>query len=86
MELNLQIVKQSLNIDYSDNDAYLQLLLDANIKKAEEITGIDCLDFNSEIKLAILEDVAFDFENRGSENANNNTIAVYRRYSKRAML
>lgn len=87
MELTLRIVKQSLNIDYTDNDDYLELLLDASIERAENITGIDRLDFNFELQMAIISDIGFAFENRGNEaEVQNNSIKVFRKYSKRAML
>ena len=87
MELNLQIIKQSLNIDYTDNDDYLELLLDASIERAENITGIERFDFNSELKMAVISDIGFAFENRGNEaEVQNNSIKIFRKYSKRAML
>ena len=87
MELNLQAVKTSLNIDYPDSDAYLLLLLDGSIETAERITGIKKEDFNSALKIAVLSDIAFAFENRGNEaEVENNSIKVFRKFAKRAML
>ena len=77
-------VKKYLNIDFEDYDSMLQIMLDASIDRAETLTGVDKLEFNSEIKLAIMKDVAFSFENRGSNsNLNTDTIATYRRNSLR---
>ena len=77
-------VKKYLNIDFEDYDSMLQIMLDASIDRAETLTGVDKLEFNSEIKLAIMKDVAFAFENRGSNsNLNTDTLATYRRNSLR---
>ena len=77
-------VKEYLNIDFDDYDNMLQIMLDASIDRAKTITGVDKLEFNSEIKLAIMKDVAFAFENRGSNSQiNTDTLATYRRNSLR---
>ena len=77
-------VKEYLNIDFDDYDSMLQIMLNASIDKAKTLTGLDSDNFNSEIKLAIMKDVAFAFENRGSNSQiNTDTIATYRRNSLR---
>jgi len=82
--ITLISVKKYLNIDFDDYDSMLQIMLDASIDRAETITGVDKLEFNSEIKLAIMKDVAFAFENRGSNSQlNTDTLATYRRNSLR---
>ena len=82
--ISLISVKEYLNIDFDDYDSMLQIMLDASIDKAKTITGVDEDNFNSEIKLAIMKDVAFTFENRGSNSQlNTDTIAIYRRNSLR---
>ena len=82
--ITLVEVKKYLNIDFDDYDSMLQIMLDASIDRAETITGVDKLEFNSEIKLAIMKDVAFAFENRGSNSQiNTDTLATYRRNSLR---
>ena len=82
--ITLVEVKKYLNIDFDDYDSMLQIMLDASIDKAKTITGVDEDNFNSEIKLAIMKDVAFAFENRGSNSQiNTDTLATYRRNSLR---
>ncbi len=82
--ITLVEVKEYLNIDFDDYDSMLQTMLDASIDRAKTITGVDEDNFNSEIKLAIMKDVAFAFENRGSNSQiNTDTLATYRRNSLR---
>lgn len=82
--ITLVEVKEYLNIDFDDYDSMLEGMLDASIDRAETITGVDKDNFNSEIKLAIMKDVAFAFENRGSNSQiNTDTLATYRRNSLR---
>ena len=82
--ITLVEVKKYLNIDFDDYDSMLQIMLDASIDRAKTITGVDEDNFNSEIKLAIMKDVAFAFENRGSNSQlNTDTLATYRRNSLR---
>ena len=77
-------VKEYMNVDYPDLDGTIQIMLDASIDKARTLTGLDSDNFNSEIKLAIMKDVAFAFENRGSNSQiNTDTLATYRRNSLR---
>ena len=82
--ITLVEVKEYMNIDYPDLDGTIQIMLDASIDRAKTITGVDEDNFNSEIKLAIMKDVAFAFENRGSNSQiNTDTLATYRRNSLR---
>ena len=82
--ITLVEVKEYMNVDYPDLDGTIQIMLDASIDRAKTITGVDEDNFNSEIKLAIMKDVAFAFENRGSNSQiNTDTLATYRRNSLR---
>lgn len=82
--ITLADVKDYMPIDFDDYDSMLQTMLDASIDRAKTITGVDEDNFNSEIKLAIMKDVAFAFENRGSNSQlNTDTLATYRRNSLR---
>ena len=82
--ITLVEVKEYLNIDFDDYDSMLERMLDASIDRAKTLTGLDEDNFNSEIKLAIMKDVAFAFENRGSNSQlNTDTLATYRRNSLR---
>lgn len=82
--ISLVEVKEYLNIDFDDYDSMLERMLDAAIDRAKTLTGLDEDNFNSEIKLAIMKDVAFAFENRGSNSQiNTDTLATYRRNSLR---
>ena len=82
--ITLADVKDYMPIDFEDYDSMLQIMLDASIDRAKTITGVDEDNFNSEIKLAIMKDVAFAFENRGSNSQiNTDTLATYRRNSLR---
>ena len=77
--ITLISVKEYLNIDFDDYDSMLQIMLDASIDRAKTLTGLDEDNFNAEIKLAIMKDVAFAFENRGSNSKENaNTLVAYR--------
>ena len=82
--ITLISVKDYMNVDYPDLDGTIQIMLDASIDRAKTLTGVDEDNFNSEIKLAIMKDVAFAFENRGSNSQiNTDTLATYRRNSLR---
>ena len=82
--ITLVEVKKYLNIDFDDYDSMLQIMLDASIDRAKTLTGLDSDNFNAEIKLAVMKDVAFAFENRGSNSQiNTDTLATYRRNSLR---
>lgn len=85
--LTLDTVKEFLNIDFADNDDYITSLIGMANDRAMSITGIeDSSTFNAEIKNAMLEDIAFMYQNRGSDPvAHIGSIATYRRYSKRPM-
>ena len=82
--ITLVEVKKYMSLDFDDYDSMLQIMLDASIDRAKTITGVDEDDFNSDVKLAIMKDVAFAFENRGSNSQiNTDTLATYRRNSLR---
>ena len=82
--ITLVEVKKYMNLDFDDYDSMLQMMLDASIDRAKTLTGLDEDNFNAEIKLAIMKDVAFAFENRGSNSQiNTDTLAIYRRNSLR---
>ena len=82
--ITLVEVKKYLNIDFDDYDSMLDMMLGASIDRAKTITGVDEDNFNSDINLAIMKDVAFAFENRGSNSQiNTDTLAIYRRNSLR---
>lgn len=85
--LTLNIVKEYLNIDFPDNDDYITSLIGMANARAMSITGIeDSSTFNAEIKNAMLEDIAFMYQNRGGDPVVYiGSIATYRRYSKHPM-
>ena len=85
--LSLDTVKAYLNIDFADNDDYITSLIGMALDRATSITGIeDSSAFNAEIKNAMLEDIAFMYQNRGDDPVVHiGSIATYRRYSKRPM-
>lgn len=85
--ITLETVKAFLNIDFPDNDGYITSLIGTAKERAMRITGIEDSDtFNAEIKNAMLEDIAFMYQNRGDDPVVHiGSIATYRRYSKRPM-
>mgnify|MGYP001114863272 FL=1 len=85
--LSLDTVKEYLNIDFSDNDDYITSLIGMAKERAMNITGIeDSSTFNAEIKNAMLEDIAYMYQNRGDDPVVHiGSIATYRRHSKRPM-
>lgn len=85
--ITLVEVKEFMNIDFPDNDVYLESLLRAAISRASAITGIVEGDItNYDLKNAIFEDVAFMYQNRGDgSQVNQASIAAYRRHCKRPM-
>jgi len=77
--ITLVEVKKYMSLDFDDYDSMLQIMLDASIDRAKTLTGLDEDNFNAEIKLAIMKDVAFAFENRGSNSKEDaNTLVAYR--------
>ena len=85
--LTLETVKEYLNIDFADNDDYISSLIWVAFDRAMSITGIgEGGSFNAEVNNAMLEDIAFMYQNRGDASmVNINSIAIYRRYSTRPM-
>jgi hypothetical protein len=85
--LTLETVKEYLNIDFTDNDDYISSLIWVAFDRAMSITGMaEGGSFNAEIKNAMLEDIAFMYQNRGDASmVNINSISTYRRYSTRPM-
>lgn len=85
--LTVDTVKEYLNIDFSDNDDYISSLIATANDRAMSITGIeDPGTFNDEIKNAMLEDIAYMYQNRGGDPVVHiGSIATYRRYSVRPM-
>ena len=85
--LTLETVKEYLNIDFADNDGYISSLIWVAFDRAMSITGIgEGGTFNAEVNNAMLEDIAFMYQNRGdASSVNINSIAIYRRYSTRPM-
>lgn len=85
--LTLETVKAFLNIDFADNDDYISSLIWVAFDRAMSITGmVEGGSFNAEIKNAMLEDIAYMYQNRGDASmVNINSIAIYRRYSTRPM-
>jgi hypothetical protein len=82
--ITLVEVKKYMSLDFDDYDSMLQVMLDASIDRAKTLTGLDSDNFNADVKLAIMKDVAFAFENRGSNSQlNTDTLATYRRNSLR---
>jgi malate synthase len=82
--ITVENVKSYLNIDFTDNDDYLQLLLDAAQTRATSIIGV-ALD-TSEVDNAILEDIATMYQSRGdASTVNQSSIMTYRRLSTRPM-
>ena len=82
--MKLAEVKQHLRVDYNDNDTLIQLLIDAAVKRAEAITGLD-LEFSempADIKAAILDDIskAYAGEDFGQ------SIHTFRQHSQRPMI
>ena len=85
--LTLDTVKEYLNIDFTDNDDYITSLIKMANDRAMSLTGIeDSSTFNFEIRNAMIEDIAFMYQNRGGDPVISiGSIATYRRYSKRPM-
>ena len=82
--ITLVEVKDYMNVDYPDLDGTIQIMLDASIDRAKRLTGLDEDNFSADVRLAIMKDVAFAFENRGSNSQiNTDTLATYRRNSLR---
>ena len=85
--LTLETVKEYLNIDFADNDGYISSLIWVAFDRAMSITGIgEGGSFNAEVNNAMLEDIAYMYQNRGdASKVNTGSIATYRRYSTRPM-
>ena len=82
--INIEQVKSYLNIDFTDNDDYLQGLMDAVRSSATSIIG-ECLD-NAEVDNAMLEDIATRYQNRGeTTTVNQSSMMTYRRLSIKPM-
>ena len=82
--MKLAEVKQHLRVDYNDNDTLIQLLIDAAVKRAEAITGLD-LEFSempADIRVAILDDIAKAYAGDDFGKA----IHTFRQHSIRPMI
>lgn len=90
--MNLNDVKQALNIDFDDQDQYLTTLMNAAVYKAATIIGEEIIiasidkDNNPEVYNAVLDDIAVMYQNRGEKESGSETsIRTYRRLSKTPM-
>ena len=82
--ITVESVKSYLNIDFADNDDYIQSLLDAAKTRATSIIGKE-LD-TAEVDNAMIEDIATMYQSRGdSSTVNQSSIMTYRRLSIRPM-
>lgn len=82
--ITVESIKSYLNIDFADNDDYIQSLLDAAKTRATSIIGKE-LD-TAEVDNAMMEDVATMYQSRGdSSTVNQSSIMTYRRLSTRPM-
>ena len=83
--VTLENIKRNLNIDFADNDDYLQSLLYSAELKAWGIIG-EQTD-TPEVDNAIMEDVASMYQSRGEkQTGSESSLYTYRRLSKRPML
>ena len=82
--MKLSEVKQHLRVDYSDNDALIQLLIDAATARAEAITGLDLefCEIPADIKAAILDDIAKAYAGEDI----GKSINTFRQHSTRPMI
>ena len=82
--MKLAEVKQHLRVDYSDNDTFIQLLIDAATARAEAITGLDLefCEIPADIKSAILDDIAKAYAGEDF----GKSINTFRQHSKRPMI
>ena len=82
--MKLSEVKQHLRVDYSDNDALIQLLIDAATARAEAITGLDLefCEMPADIKAAILDDIAKAY----AGDDFGKSINTFRQHSTRPMI
>lgn len=92
--ITLQEVKDALNIDHSDMDNFLTMLLGAAIKRAQTMTGRNYTDANKgdyevmgdDIKKAIIQDVATNYSVRddGGDGASSESVnaSIYTYRSK----
>ena len=82
--MKLAEVKQHLRIDYNDNDTFIQLLIDAAVKRAEALTGLQ-LEFSempADIEAAILDDIAKAYAGEDF----GKSIHTFRQHSQRPMI
>lgn len=82
--MKLAEVKQHLRVDYNDNDTLIQLLIDAAVKRAEALTGLQ-LEFSempADIEAAILDDISKAYAGEDFGKA----IHTFRQHSTRPMI
>ena len=82
--MRLAEVKQHLRVDYNDNDTLIQLLIDAAVKRAEAITGLnfEFSEMPADIEAAILDDIAKAY----AGDDFGKSINTFRQHSTRPML
>ena len=82
--MKLAEVKQHLRIDYTDNDTLIQMLIDAAIKRAEVLTGLDLefTEMSPDIETAILDDIAKAYAGEDF----GKSINTFRQHSTRPMI
>lgn len=86
--VNLADIKEALRIDFPDHDTLLQRYLDGEKERAEQITGLDSAEFNSDIENGIIKAVESMYSNRtdiASADLATSTL-IYRRYNKAPMI
>ena len=82
--MKLAEVKQHLRVDYNDNDTLIQMLIDAAIKRAEVLTGLDLefTEMSPDIETAILDDIAKAYAGEDF----GKSINTFRQHSTRPMI
>jgi len=86
-EINLDIVKNYLRITDTDEDQILQSFIDGAVifTKHYVANNVDFTNLPQDLLNAILDHVAFLYENRGTDNATetpSRIVSIYKKYKK----
>lgn len=80
--LTLDTIKLYLRIQSQDEDEILTMLYESVVQYVKMITSLERPDENSEIKISILDHIAYLYENRGTDSSiiPERITKVYQKY------
>ena len=88
--MTLNEVKEALSVDFTDNDAYIQSLIDCAMERAKVMVGTTDIynldgEIRADVRQAIIQDVASMYQARDGSATSLGSTIIYRSISQRPM-